>query len=167
LFIRLSAVCAVVFFAFVARTMTCAVAEGVSLTAEERSEVIASLKAYQANFARQRVRIEIAGREIWGPPKGRLQPINIGLELSGSQIYANIPLEKQVTSPGQEKQQRRQKTSSSSSFSMALPMTELKSTLRREAEYFKQKNRSLPCDCNTGLAIACSMQSDTSITVLL
>jgi hypothetical protein len=90
LFNRLSAVCAVVFFAFVASTMTCAVAEGVSLTAEERSEVIASLRAYQANFSRQRVRIEIAGREIWEPPKGRLQPFNIELELSGSQIYANF-----------------------------------------------------------------------------
>jgi len=92
LFNRLSAVCAVVFFAFVARTMTCAVAEGVSLTAEERSEVIASLRAYQANFARQRVRIEIAGREIWEPPTGRLQPFNIELELSGSQIYANYSI---------------------------------------------------------------------------
>jgi hypothetical protein len=89
LFNRLSAACAVVFFAFATSTMTCAVAEGVSLTAEERSEVIASLRAYQANFSRQRVRIEIAGREIWEPPKGRLQPFNIELELSGSQIYAN------------------------------------------------------------------------------
>lgn len=89
LFNRLSAVCAVAFFAFVTSTMICAAADGVSLTAEERSEVIASLRAYQANFARQRVRIEIAGREIWEPPKGRLQPFNIELELSGSQIYAN------------------------------------------------------------------------------
>jgi hypothetical protein len=94
LFNRLSAVCAVVFFAFVASTMTCAVAEGVSLTAEERSEVIASLRAYQANFSHQRVRIEIAGREIWEPPQGRLQPFNIELELSGSQIYANYSIGK-------------------------------------------------------------------------